>query len=557
MESASHPLSPEQQKALKLHRLGFNVFPLPLEKKGGFRWKKLVYTHLEFFHVLPLFAFPCNAAVMMGRTSDNLFVLDCETEAVLAEQTQKLRSAGIPIWMSKTGGAARGGHLFLRCADGEVINIHPGVYPDLEVRGNGCYVVVPPSIHPDTGLFYEWGLRETTAPPLVSLKQLDWLKLRVTKQNSHTPLPYPDLSARNRDFLLHGAHEGERNNRLFSAACDIVGNNYHHQQTINQLAAAAQNSGLEMSEIRKTIASALSKPRLPAKPDLQQEDDKQPAWYKARYWAEHREWTGRTAEVDRAAFLAACERGKKADGQGRFRTAVREIANFARITHSTASKALRRLVEAGYLIKEITHDKASESSLYRFGAETQLNLQDWYTEYFPAGMDVNVLNLQMLPDASEQGALGKAAYRIYRVMCTVDEQLTAKEWAAAAQVSLGKLYRALTKLIEWGLVVKHAEHRYSPVLKSDSQLEKEVAVPAGTLGKGERRRQRHEQQRKGHAFNLLIRDVARVNGVVWRGPKGLWGHEAIVAGGSVDRDSSVHRVAPPLFYERREQIQLE
>lgn len=557
MESAPQSFSPEQQAALKLHRLGFNVFPLPLGKKGGFRWKKLVYTHLEFFHVLPLFAFPCNAAVMMGRTSGNLFVIDCETEAVLTEQTQKLRAAGIPIWMSKTGGAAGGGHLFLRCADGEVINIHPGIYPDLEVRGNGCYVVVPPSIHPETGLFYEWGLRETAAPPLVSLKQLDWLKLRVTKRNSHTPMPFPDLSARNRDFLLHGAREGERNNRLFSAACDIVGNNYHHQQTINQLAAAAQNSGLEMGEIRKTIASALSKPRLPAKPDLQQEDEKQPAWYKARHWAEEREWTGRTAEIDRAAFLAACERGKKADGQGRFRTAVREIANFARITHSTAGKALKRLVKAGYLIKERTHDKASESSLYHFGAETQVDLQNWYTDYFPAGMEVNVLNLQMLPDAAEQGALGKAAYRIYREMCAVDELHTVKEWAVIVKVSENKFYRALARLREWGLVVKHAEYKYSAVLKSDGQLEKEVAIPAGTLGKGERRRQRHEQQRKGHAFNLLIRDVARVNGVVWRGPEGLWGREALAARPPVNRDSFVDRGTPPLFYEGREQIQLE
>ncbi len=525
MQSASPairppPASPEFIMAKKLHRLDFNVFPLPAGKKGGFPWKSLTYTRLQDMHLPFLFKFQCNIAVMMGRTSGNLFVIDCETEAALKEHVKNFRLAGIPIWMVKTNGKGNGGHLYLRCAEGEVENIRSVNGRNFEIRGNGCYVLCPPSVHPDTGAFYEWGVRETETPPTVKLEQLHWLNLRLAQ--NRRPLepknPHADLSAQTRDFLYNGAREGERNNRLFSAACDMHGNGYSYSAVVKLLVTPASRSGLAEGEIRKTITSAFKEPRNPAKPYAYEHHFPHP-WERAQIWAENYEWTGRTAETDRAVMLACCKRAAQDSTDGTFRAACREIGEIACVNFKTASKALRRLVEAGYLINDGQRDRKSDANLYRFGSATQTISPDWYTKYIPLLGESCVPLSPLFPDAGELGALNKAAYRIYDLMRQVDEPLTVKQWAKLALVSPSKMYRALKRLRQWGLIVAHAEHRYSAILKSDGELNEEIARPAGTLGKGQKRRLTHQKHRSGHAFHVLIKAVARENGVVWRGPE--------------------------------------
>jgi putative DNA primase/helicase len=74
------------------------------------------------------------------------------------------------------------------------------------------------------------------------------------------------LSKRNQSFAQNGAAAGERNSRLFAAACDAAGNGYSEAEAYEQLGSSARESGLEEKEIRATIASAYSKSRTPARP---------------------------------------------------------------------------------------------------------------------------------------------------------------------------------------------------------------------------------------------------------------------------------------------------
>tara|TARA_R110002110_G_scaffold41594_15_gene131815 strand:- start:7609 stop:10029 length:2421 start_codon:yes stop_codon:yes gene_type:complete len=62
-------------------------------------------------------------------------------------------------------------------------------------------------------------------------------------------------------FMKRGAPAGERNSRLFTAACDLAGRGYNEDEAMNMLVRPAMNSGLTPTEIEQSIKSAYSKPR--------------------------------------------------------------------------------------------------------------------------------------------------------------------------------------------------------------------------------------------------------------------------------------------------------
>jgi len=89
------------------------------------------------------------------RTGHRLVVLDVDGDAgsdsldELEQQHGKLpRTVSI-----KTGG---GGMHFYFAATWPVRNSAGKLGPGLDVRGDGGYVIAPPTVHPDTGRRYEW-----------------------------------------------------------------------------------------------------------------------------------------------------------------------------------------------------------------------------------------------------------------------------------------------------------------------------------------------------------------------------------------------------------------
>src|SRR5688572_11611689 len=204
--------------ARRFHLLGCNVFPLRRGTKNGFPypWGRLTYTRLPAEGLHHLFAGPCNLAVMMGAISQNLFVLDCETRTAFERCIHELEGRSIPICAVQT---ARGGHLYLR-ETGVVQNISSGTIPDLEVRGTGSYVLLPPSLHPG-GSLYRFDRWEQPALPLVDIRQLDFLMntvgqlvplhMRPLRQyDNRAAIP---LTRKTCDYLDNGATlpEGVRN----------------------------------------------------------------------------------------------------------------------------------------------------------------------------------------------------------------------------------------------------------------------------------------------------------------------------------------------------------
>lgn len=502
-------LSPTQEHAMYLYHLGFNVFPTPYLQKGGWPWKRLQFTRLNVEDLYPLFSGRVNTAVMMGRTSGNLFVIDCETKKIFAEMERKLEASHIPIWAVRSGGRKGGGHFYLRCKEGEVANIRAGERDGYEIRGNRGYVLAPISVHPDGGR-YDWYKREGHEPPIVSLDQLVWLSLSLAtdKNAGREPEPFGELAKSTRDFIAIGAAEGERNDRLFSAACDLQGNFYTHFTAMQLLMPIARKIGLSDREAKDTINSAYSRQRLPAKVRANPQTTIKPH-QKALAWIQTQTWKGKAGQTDRAVLMACCQRASSANPSGIFRASTREVAELAQVTQKTAFASLRRLVQQGLLIC-VGHAPDSGAGLYRLGSKTQQVdekfLRIYVTNCYPVGRVGIEVNSQK-NDAFEEGALGKVARLVYEALEGLVAPARGKELATLTGLSQDQVYRALRKLAEYGLTrrIKGVGGGYVVVSVSDEYLVEAVAAKAGTLGKGEERRKLHQRQRMERAAEPLYK----------------------------------------------------
>jgi hypothetical protein len=87
-----------------------------------------------------------------------------------------------------TGGGGK--HIWFRYPNFTVGN-YAGILPGIDIRGTGGQVVVPPSIHPETHIRYEWdGLREWYEQPIAEAPEwlLDLLRPKPNAPGKHTEL---------------------------------------------------------------------------------------------------------------------------------------------------------------------------------------------------------------------------------------------------------------------------------------------------------------------------------------------------------------------------------
>jgi hypothetical protein len=146
-------ISEHGQQILRLAQRGFQLFPC---KPGGkepaiMNWRKLATADpkklARWFTEFP----EANWAIATGPVS-GVFVVDVDGAGSWSELCQ--RNGGVVETLGvKT---ARGQHLYLRYPVKSAIrNCVSKIAPGVDVRGQGGYVLCPPSIHP-SGTPYEW-----------------------------------------------------------------------------------------------------------------------------------------------------------------------------------------------------------------------------------------------------------------------------------------------------------------------------------------------------------------------------------------------------------------
>jgi len=205
---------------------GLSFFPLPYKSKAAnikwdtFQRRKPTEAEIEAWFN----GRETNVAVVCGKISDNLVVLDCDSKERYAELGNIIKEKlGIEdindsTWITETG---RGFQIWFKVTE----DTKSAKFPMLDIKAEGGYVVAPPSIHP-TGKRYKFVNPETPLRTIPSLVSIGIDAQPEAKPNDQQP-----------NWLtkaLEGVGEGERNDMCAKLAGYFV-NKHQEDITISLL----------------------------------------------------------------------------------------------------------------------------------------------------------------------------------------------------------------------------------------------------------------------------------------------------------------------------------
>ena len=175
---------------------------------------------------------------------------------------------GIPV--TPTSRTGHGLHLIYRHPGHEVPNSSKRL-PGVDVRGDGGYIVAPPSVHP-SGAVYQWQVTPDTALAdapdwfyaALDNSEWDWLQetLRSEARSISTPTGgYWEKALANELQRLSTAVIGNRNNSLVQSAYRmgqiVAAGHLDEGEVEGKLYLVARAIGLDEGETRRTIQSGL------------------------------------------------------------------------------------------------------------------------------------------------------------------------------------------------------------------------------------------------------------------------------------------------------------
>jgi Bifunctional DNA primase/polymerase, N-terminal len=162
----------------------------------------------------------------------------------LAELTQ--RHGRLPATLTaRTGGG--GLHVWL----GYRGPLRGQLCPGVDLKGPGGYVIVPPSVHPETSRPYVWLDPDATTAPAPAWLRTMLAPPRAPRAATRTAVP-GDRKLAGLVRTVTEAQPGSRNQRLFWAACRAV----EAGLDVAPLIAEAIGAGLPAAEAERTAASA-------------------------------------------------------------------------------------------------------------------------------------------------------------------------------------------------------------------------------------------------------------------------------------------------------------
>lgn len=214
-----------------------------------------------------------NIGLATGRAS-GVVVIDLDGEAAEYAYGLLLTTHGNPGTAAAPDGAVvrtgSGWHLYLAPGEADIRNSASRIAQGVDVRGDGGYVVAPPSIHP-SGRVYVWR-DEVPADGLPVLSD-EWAALLAPppppeRQPMPAPVnftgaatPYGTAALRGLLEELAAAGDGSRNDTLNRVTWRVVhlsdGGHLDLQVAVGMVADVAEAIGLPQDEVTKTMASAV------------------------------------------------------------------------------------------------------------------------------------------------------------------------------------------------------------------------------------------------------------------------------------------------------------
>ena len=134
--------------ALSYRTMNLSVIPVGSNKRAVIEWKEFQTRLPREEEIREWFNNPSakGIAIVTGVIS-GLVVVDTEAEADISEM-----DFGTTV-ESISGGGGR--HFYYKYPNSRVIGNRAGIRPKIDIRGEGGYVIVPPSLHPSGGQ-YKW-----------------------------------------------------------------------------------------------------------------------------------------------------------------------------------------------------------------------------------------------------------------------------------------------------------------------------------------------------------------------------------------------------------------
>lgn len=207
-------------------------------------------------------------------------------------------------------------------------------------------------------------------------------------------------------------------------------------------------------------------------------------------------WKGRTGSVNRALLLAHLQLAHNA-AKLIYAASARDLAEIAAVSHKTATKGTKRLIDDGWL-QLVKPAVASLANVYKikFG-----NLK----VPLPTPLFVREWNLYATHDAFRHGGLGKPAAEIYEAL--LQQPATVKDLqntTGRAVVTIKKKLNMMSNLVdlttgEIVCMVKHSNKMWQAI---EVDLD-HIAQIVGTAGTGKQQQQRHQRERARHKRQLL------------------------------------------------------
>lgn len=248
-------------EVMRYEARGFSVIPLrPRDKKPLQSWEEYQRRRptddelLLWFDQNPT----ANIGIVTGSVS-RVIVLDIDGQD---GEDQINQQGGLPqTWVAGTG---KGRHVYFNHPGWEVRNFARKL-PGLDLRGDGGYVVAPPSIHP-SGATYRWqnDQGQIAAAPDWLIKMIKPVEKPAQQpvQSGHNPA-YVSAIIQGELAILAAAKEGTRNDTLNIVALKlgalVASGELSQMEVESALLSTALSIGLPKDEAEKTIRSGIRK----------------------------------------------------------------------------------------------------------------------------------------------------------------------------------------------------------------------------------------------------------------------------------------------------------
>jgi hypothetical protein len=299
--------------AQKYINAGLSVIPITYKgKRPAIRsWERYQENVPATIEILKWFKGKKNLAIIGGSVSKGLLIIDFDHDAdrIYGEWRRKVGEAAAALPVVKTG---KGYHVYLRCdnpgRNQKIARNSDHVY--IETRGEGGYVLAPPSVHP-SGARYELINGDLTDIPHIDQDTVERLLAAAREfdepedEEDKPPTPPPPPPSPNgngnepagtrRDRYIQAAIDGEmnavrnapngdRNNQIFrstAALAELAGAGWISEQDVKRsmLQAASDLFGEAPDrQTHRTIASGIktgmASPRVIPEPVPQQTKSK-------------------------------------------------------------------------------------------------------------------------------------------------------------------------------------------------------------------------------------------------------------------------------------------